>query len=104
MSALLESKCWTTTEIRKRDQKLKMEKSKHLLNFGLVLLSDLQVPTLAARIEQMATDILFIEVSSNEHKQSITNCAHRNRSNVCNIKRIFVTSSSSIYLINNIHT
>lgn len=41
-----------------------------------------QTPTFAARMPQMATDILFIDASSNEHRHSMTSFAQRNRSNV----------------------
>ena len=39
--------------------------------------------TLAAKMEQMATDILFMEASSKEHRHSITSRAQRYRSNDC---------------------
>ncbi len=42
------------------------------------------IPTLAASMEQIATDILFIDVSSNVHRHSITRRAQRNLSNDCN--------------------
>lgn len=44
------------------------------------------VLTFAASIEQMATDILFMEGSSNKHKHSITSRAQRYRSNCTSCK------------------